>query len=420
MSSPIQHKKEGSVEARVFEPGKFRAEFPLFAVEEHRKLAYLDNAATSQKPQVVIDALCHYYTHVNANIHRGVYRLSTDATEAYDRARRVAAEYLNAGSPQELIFVRGATEGINLVANSFLKPRLRPGDEILLTVTEHHANFVPWQLVAEATGAHIRLIPINEEQAIDGEAAADMMNEKTRMLAFVHGSNAIGNYAPSEHLIDAARDRRIPVLVDACQLAAHGPLDVEALRCDFLVFSGHKVFGPTGIGVLYGKSEHLESMVPYQGGGDMIDRVSLEGTTYARPPLRFEAGTPNIAGAVGLAAALQFMRSWDLKAMARHEASLLDHALQRLGELKGVHVYGGTPPRLPLVSFIVDGIHTHDLATFLDVDQLAVRAGHHCCQPLMQCLGIAGTTRASFAPYNTIAEVDRLIASVEKTMHFFK
>lgn len=412
---------QGNEEKRPFHPDRFREEFSLFSQPENETLAYLDNAATSQTPRAVLEALNHFYTRQNANIHRGVYRLSLHATDAYDRARQVVADYLNAESAREIIFVRGATEGINLVARSFLEPRLEPGDEILLTETEHHANFVPWQMVAEATGARLRLVPVLEDQSLDVETGLDLLGDKTRMLALVQGSNATGNRLDIKPLLERARERGIPSLVDACQTAAHGPLDVQALECDFLVFSGHKVYGPTGIGALYGKLEHLDSMPPYQGGGDMIDRVSLEGTRYADPPQRFEAGTPHIAGALGLAAALDFLQGWDLPALQAHEWGLWRHAAGGLAQLPGVHLLGDqSDDRLPVVSFTIDGLHSHDLATFLDMDGIAIRAGHHCCQPLMRKLGIPGSNRASFAPYNNVTEVNRLIAGVEKTIQFFK
>lgn len=406
---------------RTFDPESFRREFPLFCQPENEDLAYLDNAATTQKPQVVLDSLNHFYTHQNANIHRGVYRLSMQATDAYDRSRETVADYVNARDSREIIFVRGATEGINLVARSFLQPQLEPGDEILLTETEHHANFVPWQLVAEATGARIRLIPLLEDQNLDVDAGLSLLGEKTRMLALVQGSNATGNLLQLDRLLEKARQCGIPTLIDACQTAAHGPLDVQALDCDFLVLSGHKVYGPTGIGVLYGKAARLDSMPPYQGGGDMIERVSLEHTEFAAPPERFEAGTPHIAGAIALAAALEFLQQWDLNALQQYERQLWKHAAEGLSNLPGVRLLGDrSDQRLPVASFIVEGVHAHDLATFLDMDGVAIRAGHHCCQPLMRQLGISGTTRASFSPYNTMSEANRLIAGIDKTIQFFK
>jgi len=414
----MNHESVGT--PRPFHPHDFRDAFPLFKAEENKNLAYLDNAATSQKPQVVIDALVDYYSNTNSNIHRGVYRLSVESTNAYDRARTTVANALNAASPGEIVFVRGATEGINLVARAFLQERLNPGDEILLTVTEHHANFVPWQMVAQATGAQLRLIPLLEDQTLDLEAGLNLITKRTKILAMAHGSNATGNLMPAKALIEAAHRENIPVLLDACQSAAHERLDVRELNCDFLVFSGHKVFGPTGIGVLYGKREHLESMPPYQGGGDMIDKVSLEETTFAPPPQKFEAGTPNIAGAIGLAAAIDFFLSWDLEAVRQYESELLDHLRKELGSLPGVRLLGAEGSRLPILSFLVKGIHTHDIATFLDNEDIAIRAGHHCCQPLMQSLGIAGTSRASFAPFNTVKDIDRLVAGVDKTIQFFK
>ncbi len=415
----MSQEKTSKPRGRYFSPEAFRAEFPIFERNGIGDLAYLDNAATTQKPQAVLEAEHYFYTHQNANIHRGVYRLSMEATAAYDRAREAAARFIGAAQAGEVVFVRGATEGINLVARSFVQPRLAAEDEILLTLSEHHANFVPWQMVAEETGARLRVIPLLEDQTLDLDTACEAMTERTKILALVHASNSTGAVFPARELIDSAHERGIPVLVDACQSAAHGMADVGKLDCDFLVFSGHKVFGPTGIGVLYGKHKHLEGMRPYQGGGDMIERVRLEGTTFAPPPQRFEAGTPNIAGAVGLAAALEFSRSWSRIEVEEHEARLLRRALEGMEGLEGVRVLGGGSPRLPLVSFTVEGVHSHDIATFFDTEDVAVRAGHHCCQPLMQSLEISGTTRASFSPYNTEAEVDRFVAALKKTLTFF-
>lgn len=405
---------------RPYTPESFRACFPIFEARGNEELAYLDNAATSQKPQEVIDAISDYYGSINANIHRGVYRLSMAATDAYDAARSRVAAFLGARTPREIVFVRGATEGINLVAQSFLRPRLRQGDEILLTETEHHANFVPWQMVAEATGAHLRLIPLCEDQSLDLEVAEALLTERTRMLAVVHGSNATGNLNPVETLIGWARALGIPVLVDACQSAVHGSLNVEEMDCDFLVFSGHKLYAPTGIGVLYGKEAHLLEMPPYQGGGDMIEKVALEATTFAAPPERFEAGTPHISGAIALAAAIDFLEAWDPVALRSHEQRLLARAVDGLRDLPGMRLLGSDGGRLPIVSFLTEAVHPHDIATFLDAEQVAIRAGHHCCQPLMRKLGVAGTSRASFAPYNTVEEVDRLIATVHQTIRFFQ
>lgn len=398
-----------------------RAQFPALAQTVNGKpLVYLDNAATTQKPQAVIDAISTYYTRDNANIHRGVHTLSQRATTAYEGARATTARFLGAASAEEIVFVRGATEAINLVAASFLRPRLAAGDEILLTAMEHHANIVPWQLAAEAAGARIRVIPIDEAGELITDNLSDLLGPRTRMLAMVHVSNALGTVNPVAELAAAARERGIPVLVDGAQAVAHGPVNVAALGADFYVMSGHKLYGPTGIGVLWGRKTLLNDMPPWQGGGDMIREVTFEKTTFAPPPSRFEAGTPHIAGAIGLAAAIDWLTALDWSAIRAHEAALLEHAARLLGDIDGVRLIGTAREKAGVLSFVLDGVHPHDIGTILDGEGVAVRAGHHCAQPIMDFYGIAATARASFALYNTLDEVDRLAAAVRKAREIFR
>lgn len=398
-----------------------RRDFPILSTQVHGKpLAYLDNAATAQKPASVIETVAQFYREENANIHRGVHHLSLQATLRYDAARARIAQALGLGEPREVIFVRGATEGINLVAQCFLRPRLQPGDEILLTGMEHHANIIPWQLVAKATGAKVRAIPVNDAGEIDLEAAAAAMNPRTRLFAFAHISNVLGTINPAERLVALAKEREIPVLIDGAQAVPHGPVDVSALGCDFYTFSGHKVYAPDGIGVLWGRAEWLNGMDPYQGGGDMIERVRFEGSTFRKIPERFEAGTPNISAALGLAAAFDYLDGLDWDLIQAHEQTLLTHTLDRLQSLPGLTLFGPVENRAAVVSFSLEGIHPHDVGTFLDQDGIAIRVGHHCAQPLMEQLGVAATTRASFAFYNTVEEVDRFIESLQKVIAFFR
>ena len=388
---------------------RIREEFPILRQKVHGKpLVYLDNAATTQKPLVVLEALRHYYSESNANIHRAVHQLSERATRDYEAARGTVQQFLGARQAEEIVFVRGATEGINLVAFSWGRKYLRAGDEILVSEMEHHANIVPWQLLCEQTGAVLRVIPINE----DGELLLDeyerLLNPRTRLVSIVHLSNSLGTINPVERIIEMAHAHGARVLVDAAQSVSHLSLDVQQLDCDWLVFSGHKVYGPTGIGVLYGKAEVLHDMPPWQAGGDMIDRVSFQGTTYAPPPSRFEAGTPHIAGAIGLAAALGYLQDLGLQRVAEHEDALMRHATARLQKIPGVRIVGNALNKAAALSFLVENppLSPLDIGTRLDLEGVAVRTGHHCCQPLMDRLGISGTTRASFAVYNTLAEVD--------------
>ena len=397
-----------------------RRNFPILKQEVHGKpLIYLDSAATAQKPHPVIEATTTFYANENANIHRGVHFLSMQATQRYDEARARIAQAIGAAEAREVIFVRGATEAINLVAQCFLRPRLQAGDEILLTEMEHHANIVPWQLVAEATGATVKAIPITDEGVLDLEAASNMMNERTRMLAFTQISNVLGTINPAKELVALAKPHNIPVLIDGAQAVPHGPVNVQALGADFYTFSGHKVYGPDGIGVLYGHADVLNAMPPYQGGGDMIERVKFSGSTFREIPERFEAGTPNISAALSLAVAFDYLESLGWEAIQAQEATLLHTVLERLAEVPGITLYGPTENRASVVSFAIKGVHPHDIGTFLDGDGIAIRVGHHCAQPLMDRLGVAATTRASFALYNTTEEIDKLVAALLKVQRFF-
>lgn len=403
-----------------FDVAKIRDEFPILSTRVGKKpLVYLDNAATTQKPLPVIDSLDAYYRETNANIHRGVHHLAEKATEAYENARRVVADFLNAASDNEVIFVRGTTEGINLVASSFGKCYIQAGDEILISTMEHHANIVPWQLLCEATGAHLRVIPVSEAGELDMEAFEQLLNEKTRIVSVVHASNSLGTINPVKRIVEKAHAIGAKVLLDGAQAVGHFPVDVQDLDCDFYVFSGHKLFSATGIGVLYGKYDLLESLPPYQGGGDMIDRVTFEKTTFKAPPGRFEAGTPHISGAIALAASINFLKAQDRQALLAHEHELLAHATERLSDMDGIRLLGTAGEKVSLVSFIVEGSHPHDVATVLDADGIAIRAGHHCTQPLLQRYGLSATARASFAFYNTRDEIDQLAGALRKIRVLF-
>ncbi len=404
----------------TFDAGFVRSDFPILGKTFRDKpLAYLDNAATSQKPEVVIEAIANYYRESNSNVHRGVYALAENAEAAYDHARKVVAGHLNVNH-DEIVFVRGTTEALNLVAQSHARPSLESGDVIVVTTMEHHANIVAWQLVAERTGAVVKAAPIDDQGCIDRKALSDLLDQDAKILALCHVSNALGTVNPVAEIIAEASERGIVTVVDGAQSVPHGPVDLRALDCDFFAFSGHKAFGPMGIGVLYGKAQRLAEMPPYQGGGDMIDQVTIEKTTFAPPPQRFEAGTPNVAGAIGLGAALEYFGALDHAGVAAHEQSLLEQATAGLSALPGVTIHGQAHGKAAVISFTVDGIHPHDIATFLDTEGIAVRAGHHCCQPLMERLGETATARVSFAFYNLPEEVDRLVATVSKTIDCFR
>lgn len=389
-----------------------RADFPILSTQmSGRPLVYLDNGATTQKPQAVIDALVQYYTHDNANIHRGVYPLSSRATDHYEAARRKVAEFLGAKDPAECIFVRGATEAINLVASSWGASQLHAGDEVLLTGLEHHSNIVPWQMVCNARGAHLRVLPIKTNGELDLSDLDSLLNSKTRMVAVQHVSNALGTIHNLEPIIARARQVGAYVLVDGAQWVGHFATDVIALDCDFYAFSGHKLYAPTGIGVLYGRRALLEAMPPYQGGGDMIETVAFDHTTYARLPNRFEAGTPDIAGAIGLGAAIDYINAIGFDRIAAYEQELLEYGTQQLESVPGLRIIGTAPHKAAVFSFVIDSppIAALDIATQLGNQGIAVRTGHHCCMPLMSALDLPGTCRASLAMYNTFADIDRLV-----------
>ena len=397
-----------------------RADFPILGTKAGgRPLVYLDSAASSQKPRQVIDAVRHFYERDNANIHRGVYGLSVRATEAYDAARAAVARYLGAAHPHEIIFTRGTTEAINLVAQSYARPRLRAGDEILITGMEHHSNIVPWQLVAEQTGAVLRVAPVTDAGELVVEELAALLGERTKLVALAHVSNALGTVNPVAKVIELAHARGIPVLLDGAQAAPHLPLDVQALGADFFACSSHKMFGPTGIGVLYGREALLDAMPPYQGGGDMIASVSFEKSTWAPLPAKFEAGTPHIAGAVGLGAAVGYIERLGREAIAAHEHALLEYATARVREIPGLRVVGTAAEKASVLSFVIEDIHPHDIGTILDASGICIRAGHHCAQPLMRRLGVAATARASFAAYNTTADADALVEGLRQVRAVF-
>jgi cysteine desulfurase/selenocysteine lyase len=391
-----------------------RRDFPVLAREVNgRPLCYLDNAASSQRPRAVIDAISRYYETSHANVHRGVHTLSQEATDLFEGAREKLRRFVNARSTREIVFVRGTTEAINLVAQSYGRPRLKPGDEIVVSRLEHHANIVPWQMLCEQTGAVLRVIPITRSGEVDFEAFLGLLGERTRLLALSHVSNALGTVVPVERYIREARRRGVPVLLDGAQAAPHLPVDVQALDCDFYCFSGHKMCGPTGIGVLWGRESLLEAMPPWQGGGDMILAVSFERTVYNGLPYKFEAGTPHIAGAIGLGAAVDYLESLGLERIAAAEHDLLVYATRRLAEVPGLAIVGTAPEKAAVVSFTVEGVHPHDLGTILDHEGVAIRTGHHCAMPVMDFFGVPATARASFAFYNTRAEVDRLVDALD-------
>ena len=391
-----------------------RRDFPVLDREVNgRPLCYLDNAASSQRPRTVIDSISRYYETSHANVHRGVHTLSQEATDLFEGAREKLRRFVNARSTREIVFVRGTTEAINLVAQSYGRPRLQPGDEILISWLEHHANIVPWQMLCEQTGAVLRVIPITRSGQVNFEAFLGLLGERTRLLALSHVSNALGTVVPVERYIREARRRGIPVLLDGAQAAPHLPVDVQALDCDFYCFSGHKMCGPTGIGVLWGRESLLEAMPPWQGGGDMILAVSFERTVYNDLPYKFEAGTPHIAGAIGLGAAVDYLEALGLGRIAAAEHDLLAYATERLAGVPGLTIIGTAPEKAAVVSFTIDGVHPHDLGTILDHEGVAIRTGHHCAMPVMDFFGVPATARASFAFYNTRAEVDRLVDALD-------
>jgi cysteine desulfurase/selenocysteine lyase len=392
--------------------------FPL--LKANPDLAYLDSAASTQKPKEVIDAVSEFYSEDYANIHRGVYELSHRSTEHYDKARACVATFLGASSPNEIVFTRGATEGINLIAQTFGRSKVGAGDVILLSTLEHHANIVPWQMLAEQVGASIEVLAINEAGEFILDDLDRLLSERVKLISLSHTSNALGSINPIEKIIEKASEAGIPTVIDGSQAVSHMPVDVQKLNCDFYVFSGHKLYGPTGIGALYGKLRHLEAMPPYQGGGDMINKVSFEATSYAEPPSKFEAGTPHIAGAVGLRAAIEFLTSFDWDEIIAHEIELLAAARAIVSEIENIRIIGTSEKSVGIVSFVHATAHAHDIATVLSTSGVAVRAGHHCCQPLMKRFGLVATTRASFGIYNSLEDVEKLSKALNKVSALFK
>jgi cysteine desulfurase / selenocysteine lyase len=404
----------------AFDVERVRCEFPILARPVRgRPLVYLDSAATTQKPRPVVEAMARFFDQENANVHRGVHFLSERATEAYEGARERVRRFLNARQASEIIFVRGTTEALNLVAFSFGRMRVHAGDEVLVTATEHHSNIVPWQMLCEQTGAKLVVAPINDRGELELDELERRMGPRTRVLCVTHVSNALGTVNPVKRIVALAHAHRLPVVVDGAQGAPHLAADVQDLDCDFYAFSGHKIYGPTGIGVLYGKAEHLDAMPPWQGGGDMILSVTFEKTTYNRIPYKFEAGTPNMAGAVGLAASLDWLGALPLEAAWAHEEALLAYATEVLSRIEGLRIVGTAAEKAAVLSFVFEDIHPHDIGTVLDRDGIAVRTGHHCAQPLMQRLGLPATARASLGLYNTRGEIDALAAGLEKVRRMF-
>ncbi len=419
LASP-EFEKEMQREAAKFDVSRIREEFPILKQRVHgRPLVYLDSAATSQKPQVVIDAINEYYAEQNANVHRGVHYLSQLATREYEDARVRIQRFINAAESHEIIYTRGTTESINLVAQSYARKFVHEGDEIMISALEHHSNIVPWQMLCDQYRAKLLVIPINDDGELMLEEFARMLNRRVKMVAVAHLSNALGTIIPVKRIIELAHSQDIPVLLDGAQAAPHLKVDVRDLDCDFYAFSGHKMCGPTGIGVLYGKSHWLEAMPPVMGGGDMISSVTFEKTTYNTLPYKFEAGTPNIEGAIGLGVAIDYLNSVGLDRIAAYEHELLGYATEVIGAIPGVKIIGTAREKASVLSFTVDGIHPHDIGTILDQEGIAIRAGHHCAQPVMKRFDVPATARASFAFYNTKEEVDTLAESIQKAIEVF-
>ncbi|MCB9639942.1 MAG: cysteine desulfurase [Myxococcales bacterium] len=420
LSHPAQSNVETSPIASEFDVEQIRKDFPILQEKVHGKpLVYLDSGASAQKPQVMIDALVNFYQHDYANIHRGVHVLSERATRAYEDARGVVQRFLNAKEEREIVFVRGTTEAINLVASTYGRDNIKEGDEIIVSAMEHHANIVPWQMLCEQVGAKLRVIPMDDRGVLDMDAYRSMLGPRTKMVAVVHLSNALGTLNPVEEMIELAHQHDVPVLLDGAQSAPHIKVDVQALDCDFFTLSGHKLYGPTGIGVLYGKAALLEKMSPYQGGGDMIEDVTFEKTTFAEIPSRFEAGTPHIAGAVGLAAAIKYVEGIGMEKIHAYTHALMEYGAQRLLEVPGLRLIGTAPNKTSILAFSVQDIHPHDLGTILDQEGVAIRTGHHCAQPVMQHFGVSATARASLSFYNTREEIDTLVAALQKAVRIF-
>jgi len=411
--------REASV-AKAWDVERVRKDFPILFTTAHGKpLVYLDNAATSQKPRVVIDAVQDFYEESNANVHRGVHWLSEKATAIYEGTREKVRAYFNARSTKEIIYTHGTTEGINLVANSYGAAFVRAGDEIIISELEHHSNIVPWQMLCERTGARLRVAPIDDDGQLRLDAFAGLFNDRTRLVAMAHVSNSLGTVLPVAEVIAHAHAAGAHVLLDGAQRAPHHRIDVQALGCDFYVCSGHKMYGPTGAGILYGREELLDRMPPWMGGGDMIESVSFERTTYAQLPAKFEAGTPDIGAVAGLSAALDYMNGLDFDALSAHEHALMVEASRRIVEVEGVRLIGTAKDKAAVVSFVMDGVHAHDVASVLDFNGVAVRAGHHCTQPLMKRMGVTATSRASFAMYNKVDELDALVEGLHEVRRVF-
>ena len=422
MSTAVKLPREGAVRATVrgFDVEKVRADFPILRQHAYgRPLVYLDNAATSQKPKAVMDAIVRYYEQDNANIHRGVHYLSVRATEEFEAARRTVQLFLNAARPSEIIFVRGTTEAINLVAQTYGRAHVGAGDEVLITAMEHHSNIVPWQLLCNEKKAQLQVAPVNEQGELILEEFEKLLGPRTRIVALGHVSNALGTINPVKQIVAMAHAKNIPVLVDGAQAVPRMPVDVQDLDCDFYAFSGHKAYGPTGIGILYGKLPLLEAMPPYQGGGEMISSVTFEKTLYNKVPHKFEAGTPDMAAAVGLRAALEYLTDLGMDNIAEHEHELLTYASEKISPIPGVRIVGTAKEKTGVLSFVMDGVHPHDIGTILDQEGIAIRTGHHCAQPLMERYGIDATARASFGIYNTKQEIDALVQGIQKVREVF-
>ncbi|MFQ5757455.1 MAG: SufS family cysteine desulfurase [Acidiferrobacterales bacterium] len=418
--STVEH-PIAAIDVSAFDSSKIRGDFPALHQEIHgHPLIYLDNGATAQKPQAVIDALSQFYAHDYANVHRAVHTLGERATQAYEGAREKVRKFIHAASTREIVFVRGTTEAINLVAQSFARPALRAGDEIILTQMEHHSNIVPWQFVCEQTGAVLRVVLVNDDGELVIEELEKLINPRTRIVTLVHLSNALGTINPVRRIIEIAHVANVPVLLDGAQAVPHLGVDVQDLDCDFYAFSGHKLYGPSGIGVLYGKETLLDAMPPYHGGGEMIRYVSFDKTEYNELPYKFEAGTPNIAGAVGLGTAIDYLTAVGIAEIAAYESDLLHYATKAAGDIRGLRLIGTARDKASILSFELEGVHPHDLGTILDRQGIAVRAGHHCAMPVMRRFGVPATTRASFGMYNTRAEIDALISGIQKAKELFR
>ncbi|HED08004.1 MAG TPA: cysteine desulfurase [Ignavibacteria bacterium] len=402
---------------KVFDIEKIRNDFPILKQLVHNKpLCYLDNAATTQKPQIVIDTINNFYSTINSNIHRGVHSLSEKSTQAYENARAKIKDFINAKSDKEIIFTSGTTASINLVAQTFGRKYVSDGDEIIVTRMEHHSNIVPWQLLCDEKNAKLKVLQINNKGELLLDDLKDLISEKTKLITVVHVSNTLGTINPVKEIIKIAHQNNVPVLLDAAQSIQHIEIDVQELDCDFLAFSGHKIYGPTGIGILYGKENLLDKMPPFMGGGDMISKVTFEGTTFNELPFKFEAGTSNIAGAIGLGAAIDYVHSIGIKNIKEHETNLLNAATGAVKEIPGIKIIGNAKEKTSVLSFVIDNIHPHDIGTFLDFEGVAIRTGHHCTQPLMDFFKVPATSRASFAFYNTFNEVEQLTIALKKTI----